>query len=283
MTSLVQSQDGWVTKEQVVARLGAEAPKDASGQVTLDDSMQAAVELLYSLSGRQYPGTVSAVVRPTSKPAQVTDMMWNRNLLTAGFGYAFGWNPSWMWGLCAGCGYGAGCCGPTSIGLGRSPIIGINEVMIDGEVIDPSEYRIDDGKWLVRQVCCDGWPTCQDMSCPLGEPNTFGVDFKFGQNPPVAGQIAATILASEFYKAATPGLACSLPTRITSITRQGISFAILDPQTFLTDGLTGNYQVDLFIKAYNPNKQIRRPMVWSPDIANIARRDTTPTVQPTGQ
>jgi len=162
------------------------------------------------------------------------------------------------------------------IGLGRSPLIDITQILIDGAVVDPSEYRIDDAKWLQRNDGCGAWPTCQNLSAPVGDPCTFEVEFRWGQDPPPAGQRAAEQLSAEFYKADTPGLNCSLPARITSITRQGISFAVLDPQTFLGQGLTGNYQIDLFIKAYNPGGQVKKPTVFSPDVANVARRQTWP-------
>ncbi len=274
MTSTPVQSQSWVTKEQLSTFLGGDAPNDGPGQALLQEQIDVAVELLYSLSGRQFPGSVNAIVRPTSRPENCPDLVYDRWLAAGG---GFGWNAAWHWGTCLG-GLGCtGCCGPTAIGLGRSPISEIEWVQINGEEIDPSEYRVDDGKWLVRQTCCDGWPTCQDLSCPLGDPCTFGVNFTFGQDPPKAGAQAALILAAEFYRDATPGLTCRLPQRITSITRQGVSFAIMDPQTFLSQGRTGLYQVDLFISAYNPTGQIRRPMVFSPDVPNTARRQTWPT------
>jgi hypothetical protein len=272
----VQSSS-WITFDQVATKLGDEAPKDSTGQVLLQSQIDSAVELLYALSGRQFPGSVSAIVRPTSRPQTCPDLIYDRFLAAGG---GFGWNAAWLWGTCAG-GLGcSGCCGPSSIGLGRSPISTIEWVQIDGEEIDKTEYRVDDAKWLVRQTCCDGWPTCQNLSCPLGDPCTFGVNFTFGQDPPQSGIDAALILAAEFYRSATPGLNCQLPQRVTSITRQGVSFAILDPQTFLQNGRTGIYQVDMFLRAYNPAGQIRRPMVWSPDVPNTARRTTMPVVNP---
>lgn len=50
-------------------------------------------------------------------------------------------------------------------------------------------------------------------------------------------------LAEEYLKA-REGKPCQLPERISSVTRQGMSWTILDPQDFLTDGLTGIAQVD---------------------------------------
>jgi hypothetical protein len=163
------------------------------------------------------------------------------------------------------------------IGLGRSPLISIEEVTIDAGTLDSGSYRIDDGKWLVRQDS-QGWPTCQDLGRPIGDPCTFSVSFTFGQAPPKAGENAAALLASEAYKSQTPSLAgsCKLPSRISSITRQGVSMAVLDPMSFMKDGFTGIYAIDLFIRAYNPSKQIRKPMVYSPDMANLGRRQTWP-------
>jgi hypothetical protein len=275
-TTPVQSSS-WVSLDRVIDKLGTDAPKDDSGQVLLQSQIDSAVELLYALSGRQFPGSVSAIVRPTSRPQGCPDLIYDRYLAAGG---GFGWNVAWRWGTCGG-GFGCtGCCGPTAIGLGRSPISTIEWVQIDGEELDQTEYRVDDAKWLVRQECNVGWPTCQDLSCPLGDPCTFGVNFTFGQDPPQSGVDAALILAAEFYRSSQPGMTCQLPQRVTSITRQGVSFAILDPQTFLQAGRTGIYQVDMFLRAYNPNGQIRRPMVWSPDVPNMARRTTMPVVNP---
>ena len=274
MSTPSSPSDSWVTLDEVKAILGPDAPTDSAGDAALQANIDSAVELLYSLSGRQFPGSVSTVVRPTSRPEQIPDHQWVRNM-QALVGWSYGWNAAWLWGICSGCHY-SGCCGPPMIGLGRSPVTDVTEVLIDGLVIDPNEYRIDDAKWLQRNDGCGGWPTCQNLSAPIGDPCTFQVSFTFGQDPPQMGKSAAGQMSAELYRADTPGLNCALPARITSITRQGVSFAVLDPQTFMQQGLTGNYQIDMFLIAYNPSKQIRRPMVYSPDVANMARRQTWP-------
>jgi hypothetical protein len=266
----------WTSSQNVSDLLGNDAPAadDTAGQARLDNSVEVASETLYALSGRQYPGSLSADVRPTARPEQIPDHMWSSRMRTNSWG--FGFNANWLWGICYGCGF-TGCNYPHTIGLGRSPIISVESVMIDGAVLDPADYRVDDGKWLVRQDY-SGWPTCQDLSRTTDESNTFAVSFTFGQDPPQAGSNAATLLASEIYKSMTPALAgsCKLPSRVSSITRQGVSIAVLDPMTFMKDGFTGLYQVDLFLRSFNPNHQIRKPMVFSPDTVNIGRRQTWP-------
>jgi hypothetical protein len=267
----------WVSTDDVSDYLGSDAPAagDAEGQARLLAQTQAATELLYALSARQFPGVLTASARPTSKPEQITDQMWSNNLRYLGFS---GYNSTWGWGTCLGCGY-QGCGGPYMIGLGRSPLISIEDVVIDGVSLDPSEYRIDDAKWLVRQnQKGSGWPTCQNLMANLGDPNTFGVDFTFGQLPPQTGINAATVLAAELYRSSTPSLmaSCALPKRVTSITRQGVSIAVLDSMAALDKGMTGIAVIDMFIASTNPRHSMRRPMVFSPDLTNMARRQTWP-------
>jgi hypothetical protein len=268
---MTSPSDSWVTLDEVKTILGSDAPTTSGGDASLQANIDAAVELLYALSGRQFPGLVSAVVRPTSLPRLTPDFTFSKFMFTNGF--ASGWNSAWLWGRCIGGGHG-GCCGQSHIGLGRTPIVSIEEILIDGNVLDPSEYHVDDAKWLVRN--CGGWPTCQNLGCPTTDPCTFSVDFTWGQNPPQSGQRAAGLLAAELYKADTPGLTCALPQRVTSISRQGVSFAVLDSQTFLQKNLTGIYNIDTFIMAYNPSGSMRRPTVFSPDVPNVARRSTWP-------
>lgn len=266
----------WVTTQTVMDYLGNDAPTDQAGQAQLASQIQAATEVLYALSGRQFPGQQELTVRPTARPEQIHDEMWVRNLsYYYGWGYG-GWSQNWLWGSCPGCNY-RGCAGSTTIGLGHSPIISIESIQINGEILDPSSYRVDDQKWLVRQDYLT-WPTCQKMYAPLGDPATFGVDFTFGENPPIAGQNACTILSAELYKASVPSLAgsCQLPKRISSITRQGVSIAVLDPMTYLEKGYLGISSIDMFIEAYNPYRQVRKPMVFSPDMVNVGRRQSWP-------
>lgn len=69
-------------------------------------------------------------------------------------------------------------------------------------------------------------------------------------NLPPGGARAARKLAWEFYQANTGG-ACSLPDRVTTVNRQGVSWTILDPMDYLTRGLTGLGLVDSWIASVN--------------------------------
>lgn len=63
------------------------------------------------------------------------------------------------------CGCRSNDCSCTSISevILPGPVGGIESVIIDGVVLPPSAYRVDNGNRLVRQDGMD-WPACQDMS-----------------------------------------------------------------------------------------------------------------------
>jgi hypothetical protein len=84
------------------------------------------------------------------------------------------------------------------------------------------------------------------------------------------GQMAARTLAIEFCKM-WAGEDCELPQRVTSISRQGVSYTILDPQDFVQEGRTGLYMVDMFLKSVNPDKARNRARVFSPDTSRARR------------
>lgn len=82
--------------------------------------------------------------------------------------------------------------------------------------------------------------------CGGADGSVVRVHYKTGNNLPPGADRAAFRLAEEYVKAAS-GAACALPERITSITRQGASWTILDPQDFLSDGLTGIGPIDQWL------------------------------------
>lgn len=198
---------------------------DATDEAILK-ALQSATYVLYRLTDRRYPGICEDFVRP---PGECDD------------------------GRCRNC---CACCchGPSKITLGAFPIREIVEVEIDGEILDPSEYRILNRRYLVRMADADGkrqnWPRCQRLDLPLGEEGTWGVHFLYGQTPPQPGVDAASLYAVEWAKACGDSAGeCKLPARVQSIARQGVTMVIGDPRTFLESGLTGLGPVDSWIAA----------------------------------
>lgn len=225
-------------------------------------ALSASCKVLYALSARQFPGVCLASVRPHRR-------------------YVEDATPSspWWWRAWGSYGHpgGCGCSMPPRITLGYRPIRQVTEVRIDGEVLDPAAYRIDNRRELTR-IDGEGWPLCQDLTAdPDTDADTFRVTFRWGTAPGDDGVLANLELASELVKAKTAPEESRLPERITSLVTQGESLAMLDPWQFLDKGKTGLYWCDIFLSAANPHRLTRRSAVFSPDIAPpVQRTATTP-------
>lgn len=89
------------------------------------------------------------------------------------------------------------------------------------------------------------------------------VEYLIKPNVPAGAERVTKKLAAEFYKS-LQGSACALPDRITTVTRQNLSWTILDPQDFLQRGLTGMGPVDQWISGANLRGYagITDPLQW---------------------
>jgi hypothetical protein len=147
-------------------------------------------------------------------------------------------------------------------------------VKIDGAVVDPSGYRLDGKRWLVRLADADGtirfWPGCQRLDLDDTEPGTWSVTYVYGAAPPASAVSAAAQLACELWKAC-PGNTgeCQIPTGTVRLTRQGVTVERVTLATFLSSGQTGLVLVDAFLAAYGGGG--RRAAFWSPDIDSYAQ------------
>jgi hypothetical protein len=236
----------------------------------LEEMIVVSSEILYRLSGSQFAGECTDTVLPLQRWYTA-----NNGALPAGWG---DWRAWWGIHTCGRPPERAGGCGPLSeITLGVYPLRAITEVRIDGTVIDPTTYRIDDRRWLVRvdQTGPSSWPCCSDISRdPLAEFGAFQVVDEWGQAPPVSGVRAAKRLAIELTKSES-GSNCNLPQRVMNLQMQGASYALLDPLTFLDKGRTGITIVDYFLRSVNPAGLQRRAQVISPDVPRPVRRTST--------
>lgn len=107
-----------------------------------------------------------------------------------------------------------------------------------GSVIDG---WCDKGAGEIR-ICCGSSSGCW---CSAGG-SVVRVHYRTKNNLPPGADRAVFRLAEEYVKSAC-GQACALPERVTSISRQGASWTILDPQDFLQDGLTGIGPIDQWL------------------------------------
>ena len=146
------------------------------------------------------------------------------------------------------------------IKLRGRPVTKIHTVRTrDGRILDPSSYYLVDHS-TIQAAAGVPWTPCN-----------IEVTYSYGSPPPLAGKMAAKTLALEFAKLWSGDEDCMLPQRITSISRQGVSYTLLDSQDFIEDVRTGLYVVDLFLKSANPDKARNRSRVFSPDVPRARR------------
>lgn len=228
--------DQWATEDD----LGCDTDTVDAGMV--DDAIEAASAILYALSGHMFPGVCEDTIRPCPGRSSRRAPCSCRSSTECG------------------------CATLSQIKL-RAPVVGVVEVRQDGETLDPSAYRIDDSRWLVR-IDGDGWPCCQDLVASADEDGTFEITYTFGQAPPVAGKRAAAALACELILAWSPDEAgeCRLPERVTTITRQGVTMTVMEnPKELFESGFTGLEEVDLWLGSLRYDAS-HRPMTFlSPD------------------
>lgn len=256
---------GW-TSEVCCSKLAeALASVDPDVVVVAQRSVTTAAEVLYALSGRRF-GACELTVRPCRPECR------------SGYPDAGGypWTPvleggQWMNVSCRRCGDGCSCTRVCEVRL-PGPIRAVSEVKVDGAILAPTDYRVDNsGQSLVRlgESC---WPTCQNMTAADTEPGTWSVTYTRGLPLPEGGKAAFADLACELYKAcADDDSSCKLPKRVVSIAREGVSFALLDPMVFLKEGKTGLYLVDLWLSSVNPQAKTRPSGIYSPDMPAMRR------------
>jgi hypothetical protein len=251
----------WITGDDVSACCSIET---SSGAI-FDEAAEQASALLFELSARQFPGECSKTVRPACDSCYCGYQVLSR-------GHVIG---PWDWGypfayLCDSC---LVACNPSLVKFSGYPVREITEVLIDGDVVAASDYRIFRHRFLMRLD--DGrWPAQQDLTLASTEDNTFSVEYTYGADPPSLGIAAAAQLGCEIYKECD-GQTCALPKGTTRVTRQGIT---IDRLAFTSwafkDGAwrTGLPLVDAFLSSYNAAGLMRRPVLYAPGKRAYAQR-----------
>jgi hypothetical protein len=245
---------GWLTGDEVAECCASAVAEVGTYTVLLDDAADVASQLLYELSGRRWVGLCSREgVRPCHGGCDCNFQVLSR-------GHIVGDHSS-----CT----GSGC---WCYGLSRVKLAGyvrqVTEVKIDGVVLDPSEYRVDEHKWLTR-MNGSRWPSCSRADLADTEDGTFAVSYTYGKTPPLAGIEAAKQLACQIFGWCSNGGAgadCDIPDGAIRITRQGIT---IERARFARNPETGSWEtgltaVDYFLNTYNPNGLSRRALFIGP-------------------
>lgn len=232
-------------------------------QSIIDSATLAASQLVWALTGRQF-GVCEVTIRPCRRCANECCLP---QFTGDSLSYGYPWYPfhqadgTWINIACP-CENECSCTKLCEILL-PSPVCSVEEVLIDGVIIDPATYRVDDFRKLVR-VGDECWPRCNNLTLPDSEEGTWSVTLTYGKPIPEIVRLAAAEFAGELIKGCMGG-PCKLPQRLSTITRQGVTVSFLDSFDMLQGGLTGLYLVDLAIKTFNPSRLTRRPAIWSPD------------------
>lgn len=266
----------WVTVDDVVNQEWPDGMNTPDPAVAASIAM-AASEVLYTLSGSKYTGNCGPVtVRPVARPTDVDTRFGAGGYPSAGmtagqFGSAYSGPIGAM--------NRYGGLRPPEVDLGAYPVTEILQVLIDGVLIPSNEWYLQARRKLVRVLpSADaeptqryGWPSSNRNDLPDTEEGTFSVTYMYGVAPPQIGVNAAKVLAKQLILNASPKGRSILPQRVTSISRQGVTVSVVDVMDFFSKGLTGVYELDLFITTVNPTKMKLKPLVWSPDIGGVRR------------
>lgn len=241
----------WIL-DDIVCGCGCEShPPDVQARAE-----EYASTILWASTGRRF-GLCEVTVRPCGRRKDTVFPNW---------GWGAMWSGGLWWpfigtdGLWRNCGCHGFCnCTPKCEAYLPGPVNSITSVFVDGVLVDPSTYEVQDRHWLVRlnDQC---WPECPDMVTP----EEFEVTYVRGEPVPAVLATAARTLACEFARACQ-GETCRIPGRLQFIARQGVTAQMVDSERLMDRGLTGIVEVDQVIAAFNPHGIKERPQVLSPD------------------
>lgn len=137
------------------------------------------------------------------------------------------------------------------------PIVEIHSVKVGDEPVDTVDYQVynQSSLLLARSVAVP-------VNC--GKRATLEIEYTYGVSAlPDIMERAIEVMQKELLAADSDDAECRIPERVTSVTRQGVSWTMIDPQDFLDAGRTGIYEVDLAIKVMNPSKARARARVFT--------------------
>ncbi len=157
------------------------------------------------------------------------------------------------WGTCA-------CCGCDAVVL-AGPIADITEVIVDGVVLDPSEYELHDNWHLVR---VDGtWP----MGGGPASEQRFVITYAIGAPVPTLVRDAVIELANQLWLDRCGSADSRLPRAATGASSQGVSYSFSRREEVDRVKTAGSElpTVRKAVSTYNPTGASLRTLVYSPD------------------
>lgn len=216
------------------------------------DALMAATEILWEKTQKRF-GLCSYTLRPCAQDcAGELALAWLYGSWLPTWGMAsggFGWPyPALVGGTwynlgCGNCQNTCSCNILHQIEL-PYPVSAVTQVKVDGDILAPTAYRVDDWRYLVR---LDGgtWPRCNDLNKADTEDGTWSVTATYGEAVPTLGAFAVNEMALRI--ARTCVTSCATPSGVvTQIDRQGV-------RKTLDKGLMGPVATE-FVETYNPTR-----------------------------
>lgn len=202
-----------------------------------ESALEVASHILYKLTGEKFQGihTVTEMYNPN----EASQIMPTQPAVIQGNMYNLPRNST----------------GHTKLHLRHRPIREIVSITEMNKELDPNSYEIRNRSFIVKK---NKLPWISDIL------NEIEVTYVYGAKPPTAGKFAAIKLAHEITLSWQESSECALPTRLSSVARQGVQITVLDPQEFLDKGRTGLYEVDLFLRVYNPDGAKKKAKLYVP-------------------
>jgi hypothetical protein len=231
-----------------------------------------AADILWAFSGHRF-GVCPLTIRPCTQPQRCPlarvwsgPYGWTSSVLQPWIG------PDGLWrNGCGGCAGECGCSKLCTIRL-DGPVHQVTQVVTRGAVVPDTAwvvYAFDEGVRLVRT---DGqcWLDCQDLNQPDDGAGALAVSYLRGTPVPEGGRRAAAILAWEIAQACM-NRPCRLPTRVSQVVREGITYSFIDPLSMFKDNRVGLPEVDMWLASVNPHSVVRPMGVFSPDLRRGAQ------------
>lgn len=234
------------------------APEPLASMPTSGVFEEMATQYLWNWTGRKY-GLCPTTIRPCATDCtaglstfgHLPGNSFTRPVLVGGLWFNVG---------CQRCGDLCGCGGVAPLSL-PGPIYSVESVYDDGVLLSPDSYSVSNRRYLNRTDGL-GWAACG-----------LEITYERGVPAPLGGQVAAGVLALELAKASCNDKTCQLPQRVQTVTRQGVTVAMLDAFDDIDTGHTGIWIIDSWVASIT--KPPARSAVLSPDLPRTRFRRTT--------
>lgn len=210
---------------------GGDLPDDGTLAELIDD----ATDALFLLLGRPAIGVCELTVYPCANAS--VPFLGHHHPSVLGYSGA----------PCADCGH------ENDVWL-DGPVHDVIEVVIDGEVVDPSEYHLEDGNWLVRR----------DGSWPAGgnpEDDLFSITYERGVPPSRLVRSSIAEIVNEMWMDECSNMGAKFSAAVRSMSTGGTQYSYED----VAAALPKMPQTRKLVAQYNPTNEAMQPFAYSPD------------------